>query len=68
MSIPKVNLRVVRRKSGDVYQLDYAVNGRRIREVVGTKKRNAELIQAKIQTLQLSLHETGKRKQVNVVR
>ncbi len=50
MSIPKVNLRVVRRKSGDVYQLDYAVNGRRIREVVGTKKRNAELIQAKIQT------------------
>ena len=50
MSIPKVNLRVLKRKSGNVYQLDYAINGQRIREVIGSKKRDAELIQAKVQT------------------
>ena len=50
MSIPKVNLRAVKRKSGTVYQLDFTVNGRRIREMVGSKKREAELIQAKIWT------------------
>ena len=50
MSIPKVNLRAVKRKSGTVYQLDFTVNGRRIREMLGSKKREAELIQAKIWT------------------
>jgi integrase len=50
MSTPKVNLRKIKRKSGIVYQLDYSFQNRRIREIVGSNKRDAELIQAKLQT------------------
>ena len=46
MAVPKVNLRQVKRKSGTFYMIDYAINGRRIREIVGKNKREAEVIRS----------------------
>lgn len=50
MAVPKVNLRTVKRKKGISYMIDYAVDGKRYREAVGTNKRDAEVIQAKKQS------------------
>lgn len=50
MAVPKVNLRKVKRKNGTTYFLDFTVKGRRIREAVGSNRKDAELIQAKRQT------------------
>ena len=47
--VPKVTLRKVKRKNSHIYQVDYWFNGKRVRTSVGTNKRNAEAIQAKIQ-------------------
>jgi len=58
MGSPRVKVRSVKRKKQIVYQIDYTVNGKRYREVVGTRKREAELIAAKIETdLALGRHE-----------
>lgn len=46
---PKVTLRKVKRTHGYVYQLDYWVDGARKRPIVGSNKRNAEAVMAKIQ-------------------
>lgn len=35
MAIPQVNLRKIKRTKGYVFMLDFSINGRRIREVVG---------------------------------
>jgi hypothetical protein len=50
MAVPKVNLRTINRKGGISYMLDYAVDGKRYREAVGSNKRDAELLKAKIQS------------------
>ncbi len=47
--IPKVTLRKIERTHGPVYLLDYWVNGKRVRKSVGSNKRQAEAIQAKVQ-------------------
>ncbi len=47
--IPKVTLRKIERAHGPVYLLDYWVNGKRVRQSVGSNKRQAEAIQAKVQ-------------------
>ncbi|NQV36486.1 MAG: site-specific integrase [Candidatus Marinimicrobia bacterium] len=58
MASPRVNLRKIQRKSGYVYQIDYTVNGKRFREVVSTRRRDAELIASKKETdLALGRHE-----------
>ena len=44
MAIPKVNLKKIKRRTGLIYQLDFRVNGKRIRESVGSNKQQAELI------------------------
>ena len=49
MPSTSVNLKRLKRGKGYVYQIDYRVNGKRIREVVGTDKRTAELKRATIQ-------------------
>lgn len=50
MATPKIGLNKIKRKNGFVYQIDYTIDGRRIREVIGKNKREAELVQSKIQT------------------
>ena len=47
--IPKVTLRKIKRTNGISYLLDYWVDGERVRRSVGTNKRQAEAIQAKVQ-------------------
>ncbi|HTY24581.1 MAG TPA: site-specific integrase [Desulfomonilaceae bacterium] len=49
MPSTSVSLKRLKRGKGHVYQIDYRVNGRRIREVVGSDKRTAELKRATIQ-------------------
>ncbi len=49
MPSTSVNLKRVRRGKGFVYQIDYRVNGKRIREIVGSDKRTAQLKRATIQ-------------------
>ena len=49
MSIPTVTIRKIKRKKGFVYQLDYIIEGKRIREVVGSNKHVATLIQSERQ-------------------
>jgi site-specific recombinase XerD len=49
MPSTSVNLKRLKRGKGHVYQIDYRVKGKRIREVVGTDKRTAELKRATIQ-------------------
>jgi integrase len=50
MATPRVTLRPITRKKRKVYQLDFSVNGERIREIVGTDKKDAELVRAKVQS------------------
>jgi integrase len=49
MSIPIVNLNVIRRKNYKVYQIDYNLNGKRIRKIIARNKREAEIIRADMQ-------------------
>lgn len=58
MSVPKVNLRRVKRNSRYVYMIDYTINGKRYREIVGTNKRDSEVIAAKKQS-DLALEKHG---------
>jgi len=46
MSSYSVNLEEIRRDKGIVYRLDFGVNGKRIRQTVGSNKKTAELIRA----------------------
>ena len=50
MAIPKVSLHKVIRKTGTFYQVDFTIDGERKRKIVGSNKRAAELIVAKIQS------------------
>ena len=50
MATPRVALRLIKRKKQSLYQLDYSVNGKRIRTTVGPSKKDAELVRAKIQS------------------
>jgi len=50
MATPTVTLRLIKRKTKSVYQLDYSINGQRFRVMVGSNKRDAELVRAKIQS------------------
>jgi len=50
MKTSKVGLNKVARKDGFVWQINYRLNGKRIREVVGTNKKEAHLYASKIQT------------------
>ena len=50
MATSRVTLRLIKRKKQSLYQLDYSVDGRRIRQTVGPNKRDAELVRAKIQS------------------
>jgi integrase/recombinase XerC len=49
MATPKVNLTAAKNKNGTVYRIDYTVNGKRVRQRVGSNKYNAELIRAEIE-------------------
>ena len=49
MSIPIVNLNVIKRKNNKVYQIDYNLNGQRIRKIIARNKQEAEIIRANIQ-------------------
>ena len=49
MATPKVNLTSIKIKTGIVYRIDYSVNGKRVRQRVGSNKYNAEIIRAKIE-------------------
>jgi integrase len=46
MAAPKVSLRKIKRKNGIVYALDFRVKGKRIREMVGSNKSDAELVRS----------------------
>lgn len=50
MAVPKVTLRAIKRKKSKVYRLDYTVNGKRIRQTVGTNNHDAELAHAHLQS------------------
>jgi len=50
MATSRVTLRLIKRKKQSLYQLDYSVDGKRIRQTVGPNKRDAELVRAKIQS------------------
>jgi integrase len=57
MRIPVVKVVPVRRKKKTAYQLDYSLNGKRVREIVAHNKRDAELIRAqRQQELTLGIH------------
>ena len=49
MPSTKVNLKRIKRGKGYVYQIDYRLNGNRIREIVGSDKNTALLKQATVQ-------------------
>jgi integrase len=57
MRIPVVKIVRVKRKNITSYQLDYNLNGKRIREIVSHNKKDAELIRAqRQQELTLGIH------------
>ncbi|MCJ7553580.1 MAG: site-specific integrase [Ignavibacteriaceae bacterium] len=57
MRVPVVKTVAVKRKKKTVYQLDYMLNGKRIREIVAHNKKDAKLIQAqRQQDLTLGIH------------
>ncbi len=57
MRIPVVKIVRVKRKNKLSYQLDYNLNGKRVREIVAHNKRDAELIRAqRQQDLTLGIH------------
>jgi hypothetical protein len=50
MSIAIVKLNTVKRKKRKTaYQIDYVLNGKRIRKIVAHDKKNAGIIRAKVQ-------------------
>jgi len=49
MTSPKINLKKIKRQKGYVYQLDYRLNGKRIRHSIGLDKKEAELIKTQLQ-------------------
>ena len=49
MNIPRVKLKSIRRKKGNSYQIDYSLNGKRIREIVAGNKKDAQIILAEKQ-------------------
>ena len=48
MQIPHVKVKKIKRKTAIVYQLDYTVDGKRVRTSVGPRKHEAETIAAKL--------------------
>lgn len=57
MKIPVVKISAIRRKNKSAYQLDYRLNGKRIREIVAHDKKNAMIIAAqRQQELTLGVH------------
>jgi hypothetical protein len=65
MASTSVNLTKTKRGKGTVYQIDYRVNRKRIREVVGPDRRTAELKRATTQQAliegKLGLNKTHRR-------
>ncbi len=49
MKIPRVKVKAIRRKNETAYQLNYRLNGERIRKIVAHNKHDAEIIKAEIQ-------------------
>lgn len=49
MATPKVSLQSKTVKSKTVFHFDYRINGKLLRPKVGTNKRDAELIRAKVE-------------------
>jgi integrase len=49
MNIPRVKLKAIRRKNSTAYQLNYRLNGKRIREIVAHNKKDAEIFLAERQ-------------------
>jgi len=49
MATPKVNLTAIKSKKGTVYRIDYTINGKRVRQRVGSNKYDAELIRANLE-------------------
>jgi len=65
MKSPRVYLKKIERKNGHVYRLDYRVDGVRRRQVVGTNKREAELIQSSIENeLFRGIHNVSSQKKI----
>ncbi len=57
MRIPVVKLNPIKRKNRTSYQIDYMLNGKRVRYIAAHNKRDAELIKAKVQhELTLGIH------------
>lgn len=65
MKTPKVGLNKIVRKEGYVWQINYQLNGKRIREVVGNNKKEAQLYAAKIQT-DIFQNKLGIKKKKNI--
>ena len=61
--IPIVRLGKIKRKKGYTYYLDYSVNGERKRPLVGSNKRNAEAVRARVQE-ELTLGTYGIHQQI----
>ena len=65
MASTSVNLTKIKRGKGTVYQIDYRINRKRIREVVGPDRRTAELKRATTQQAliegKLGLNKTHRR-------
>lgn len=49
MNIPRVELKPIRRKKGTSYQIDYRLNGKRIRYIAAHNKKDAQIILAEKQ-------------------
>ena len=49
MKTPVVGINKIKRKNGHVYQINYRLNGRRIRGVISSNKKDPELYKAKTQ-------------------
>ena len=57
MRVPIVKVLPVKRKNRTSYQLDYTLNGKRVRYIAAHNKKDAELIKAKVQhELTLGIH------------
>ncbi len=65
MKTPKVGLNKIIRKEGYVWQINYQLKGKRIREVVGKNKKDALLYVAKIQT-DIFQNKLGIKKKKNI--
>ncbi|NNL22590.1 MAG: hypothetical protein HKO83_14820 [Ignavibacteriaceae bacterium] len=57
MRVPVVKIVRVKRKNITSYQLDYNLNGKRVREIIAHNKRDAEIVRAqRQQELTLGIH------------